>query len=136
MGNRNQQTSHKWCHGMSKTFRMMAVLVSLIPAPHLFAQSSAAQSRVTQSMGQLPQLVPEIEAAGIQLTFDVTSVKPNRSTAEAYSRFPLGPGDAYVPGGFFSATNQPLIAYLRFAYKLSQIEMPGLPAWVYDDRFD
>jgi uncharacterized protein (TIGR03435 family) len=68
--------------------------------------------------------------------FDVGSVKPNMSSAVASVRFPLGPGDAYVSGSLFSATNQPLIAYLRFAYKLSQSDLLGLPAWVYNDRFD
>ena len=76
------------------------------------------------------------QVAGIR-AFDVASVKPNRSSTEAYSRFPLGPGDAYVANGnLFQATNQPLIAYVRFAFKLSQTDLPGLFAWVYDDRFD
>ena len=52
------------------------------------------------------------------------------------SRFPLGPGDAYGPGNLFSATNQPLIAYLRFAFKLSQGQLLDVPAWVYDEHFD
>ena len=71
------------------------------------------------------------------MAFDVASVKPNKSDAPANSRFPMGPGDAYVPdGGLFSASNQPLIVYLRFAYKLGQSDLLDLPAWVYNDRFD
>src|SRR4029078_443798 len=69
-------------------------------------------------------------------SFEVASVKANRSSAAATSRFPLGPGDAYVPGGVFSATNQPLVVYLRFAFKLGQNDLAGLPPWVYDERFD
>jgi uncharacterized protein (TIGR03435 family) len=69
-------------------------------------------------------------------TFEVASVRPNKSSDPASSRFPLGPGDAYAPGSLFSATNQPLIVYLRFAYKLGQSDLLGLPAWVYTDRFD
>ena len=68
--------------------------------------------------------------------FEVASVRPNRSTAQPSSRFPLGPGDAYVPGDLFSASNQPLIAYLRFAFKLSQGELLDLPPWVYDEHSD
>jgi hypothetical protein len=75
-------------------------------------------------------------ANGSAPRFEVVSVKPNTSNGPANSRFPLGPGDAFVPGSLFSATNQPLIAYLRFAYKLGQSDLPSLPAWVYDDRFD
>jgi uncharacterized protein (TIGR03435 family) len=68
--------------------------------------------------------------------FEVASVRPNKSTAQPSSRFPLGPGDAYVPGSLFSGTNQPLIAYLRFAFKLSQGELTDLPTWAYDEHFD
>jgi hypothetical protein len=68
--------------------------------------------------------------------FEVASVRSSKSTDQPSSRFPLGPGDAYVPGSLFSGTNQPLIAYLRFAFKLSQGELPGLPTWVYDEHFD
>ncbi len=68
--------------------------------------------------------------------FEVASVRPNKSSDAPNSRFPLGPGDAYVSGSLFSATNQPLIAYLRFAYKLGQGDLLGLPAWVYSDSFD
>lgn len=68
--------------------------------------------------------------------FEVASVRSNKSSAQPSSRFPLGPGDAYVPGNLFSATNQALIAYLRFAFKLSQGELLDLPSWVYDEHFD
>ena len=73
----------------------------------------------------------------VTAAFEVASVKPNMSNAPATSLFPLGPGDAYVPnGGRFSAKNQPLIVYLRFAYRLGQGDLLGLPTWVYDDRFE
>jgi uncharacterized protein (TIGR03435 family) len=69
--------------------------------------------------------------------FEVASVKPNRSSDPPSSLFPLGPGDAYVRnGGRFTATNQPLVAYVRFALKLAQVDVPGLPAWAYTERFD
>jgi uncharacterized protein (TIGR03435 family) len=68
--------------------------------------------------------------------FEVASVKPNASNVPATSSFPLGPGDAFVPVSLFTATNQPLIAYVRFAFKLGQSDPLNLPAWVYNDRFD
>lgn len=68
--------------------------------------------------------------------FEVASVRSNKSTAQPSSRFPLGPGDAYTPGNLFAATNQPLIVYLRFAYKLGQSDLLGLPSWVYTECFD
>jgi uncharacterized protein (TIGR03435 family) len=69
-------------------------------------------------------------------TFDVASIRSNNSAMPSSSRFPLGPGDAYVPGNLFSATNQPMIVYLRFAFKLSQGELLHVPTWVYDEHFD
>lgn len=68
--------------------------------------------------------------------FEVASVRSNESADPPTSRFPLGPGDAYVPGDLFSAENQPLIAYVRFAFKLSQGELLDLPSWVYEESFD
>jgi uncharacterized protein (TIGR03435 family) len=113
------------------------VLLSLIATPRLVAQPTTGRSPATQSTRQAPQSLAEIDEAGVRMRFDVASVKPNRSGVEAYSLFPLGPGDAYASnGGFFSATNQPLIVYVRFAYKLAPADLPGLPAWVYNDRFD
>jgi uncharacterized protein (TIGR03435 family) len=68
--------------------------------------------------------------------FEVVSVKPNTSDAPASSRFPLGPGDAYVPGTVFAATNTPLLTYIRFAFGRSQGESLRVPSWVNDERFD
>jgi uncharacterized protein (TIGR03435 family) len=70
-------------------------------------------------------------------SFEVASVKSNRTDAPPTTLFPLGPGDAYAAnGGRFRATNQPLIAYLRFAYRLGTGDLLGLPSWVYNERFD
>ena len=70
------------------------------------------------------------------LAFEVASVKANRTDASATSLFALGPGDAYTPGDRFSASNQPLIAYLRFAFKLGQGDLVDLAPWIYSERFD
>jgi len=70
-------------------------------------------------------------------SFEVASVKQNGTAATATTLFPLGPGDAYAStGGRFRATNQPLIVYVRFAYRLGFGDLLDLPKWVYEDRFD
>ena len=70
-------------------------------------------------------------------SFEVASVRANRTDAPATTLFPLGPGEAYAAnGGRFRATNQPLIAYLRFAYRLGPADLLDLPKWVYNERFD
>ena len=78
----------------------LAVLLSAtampVVAPPAAGQASAAQS-----------------TTGNQPAFDVASVKPNKSGNRSSSNFPLGPGDVFTPnGGFFSATNLPLVTYL------------------------
>lgn len=88
------------------------------------------------SLAAASHSLAEMEAAGVRMAFDIASVKSNASDAEPSSRFALGPGDAYAPGGTFSSRNQPLIAYLRFAFKLGQSDLPGLPPWIYTERFD
>ncbi len=53
----------------------------------------------------------------------------------------MGPGDVFTPnGGYFTATNYPLVTYISFAYKLmgnqAQFLRPQLPGWVTTERFD
>jgi uncharacterized protein (TIGR03435 family) len=74
-------------------------------------------------------------------TFDVASVKVNKSNDPPYFNFPLGPGDVYVQnGGLFSATGVPFVTYLFFAYKLignqAQYMLPQLPDWAKTEHFD
>jgi len=88
-----------------------------------------------------PQNAPGQAQAAKPLAFDVASVKPNKSGDPPNANFPLGPGDVYTPnGGLFSATSQPLISYILFAYKLNgnqaQNLLAQLPGWVTSDRFD
>lgn len=89
----------------------------------------------------LKPLTAQSAAAPEPLTFDVASVKLNKSNDRPSANFPLGPGDIYAPnGGFFSARNYPLITYIAFAYKImaSQMEFlrPQFPDWVTNDRYD
>jgi uncharacterized protein (TIGR03435 family) len=74
-------------------------------------------------------------------SFDVASVKPNKSDEPPSSNFPLGPGDVYTPnGGHFTATDFPLLSYIVFAYKISgeqtQSLSSQLPGWVSSEKFD
>jgi bla regulator protein blaR1 len=76
-----------------------------------------------------------------RLSFEVASVKQNKSDAPPYSNFPLNTGDQYVEnGGHFVATNWPLVTYIFFAYKLMGNQgrplLSQLPPWATTDRFD
>lgn len=81
-------------------------------------------------------------AAGGKMAFDVASVKPDKLSAKPVSNVKLNNArEAYPPnGGLFSARNYDLLAYMAFAYKLSDQQeyllLPSLPDWVTTDRFD
>jgi len=101
-------------------------------------------SAVVLKVALLANIIAPLRAQSAEqkkLSFEIASVKPNKSSDRPSSNFPLGPGDVYVRnGGYFSATNQPLILYILFAYKImgNQIQYltPQLPEWVTTDRFD
>jgi uncharacterized protein (TIGR03435 family) len=108
---------------MRLLFAVTAVLLIGIPAS--LAQSSAQSVKIPQ-----------------KLAFDIASVKENKSNSEPTSNVPLDRSDTYsLNGGRLSATGQPLIAYLIFAYKVNVNETYGglmrrLPAWAVTDKFD
>jgi len=111
----------------------VSVFVGVLTAPVL-AQSAASQSPSTQSLEAM-------EAAGLKMSFDVASVKPNKSGGRGYSNVPLRPAVISPPnGGLFSATNLPLIVYITFAYNLTSDQFlrlqPQLPKWATADGFD
>ena len=123
----------------------MLVLVCL--ALPTRAQSEATQSSANQSsppaatQSPAAQSLEEMEAAGIRMSFDVASVKTNKSGGRAHSNVSMTPGALYFPtGGFFSATRFPLIAYVAFAYDISGDQalslMAQLPQWANADYFD
>ena len=71
--------------------------------------------------------------ADAKATFEVASVKPNKS----------GPGPmriGFAPGGRFTATNVPLRDLIAIAYgegrPLAPFQIAGGPGWVGGDRFD
>jgi uncharacterized protein (TIGR03435 family) len=74
--------------------------------------------------------------------FSFMTVKPSKpGSAISNSSFPLGPGDAYTPnGGYFAATNFPLVTYIAFAWKLLGNQLQALiaqaPPWASTERFD
>jgi uncharacterized protein (TIGR03435 family) len=85
----------------------------------------------------LPGLLASVLLAQSDPSFEVASVKSNQTEGAGTTLFPLGPGDAYAAtGGRFRATNQALLTYLRFAYRLGPNDLLGLPRWVYNNRFD
>jgi uncharacterized protein (TIGR03435 family) len=114
----------------------------------------------------LPAQSPERgwqKAAGGKQQFEVASVRENRTSTDSTSNFTLdGNGNTYwvmnqdvkttPQGSLFRATNQPLLRYIIFAYRLSgtqELALRGaglgfswaglglkVPGWVADTRYD
>jgi uncharacterized protein (TIGR03435 family) len=84
------------------------------------------------------------KVAGGKMSFEVASAKENKSGVSASNRpssnIPLDAQNLYAPtGGLFSATNFPLLEYMRFAYKLTPEQSQALysqVSWANTDRWD
>jgi len=103
---------------------------TLIGSVLAYISIAAALAQSTGPNGQ--------NAARNRMTFEVASIKPSKKPR--MPRFPLGAGNAYAPGGRFSATF-PLWTYITFAYKLSPTEtekrltLAHSPEWVSNELF-
>jgi uncharacterized protein (TIGR03435 family) len=92
---------------------------------HLIATLAAVSglvgaTMVSRGFAQAPAATP---------TFEVASVKPNRS---GDGRIMLG----LQPGGRFTATNVTLGVLIRNAYRVQDFQIVGGPGWLSSDRFD
>jgi uncharacterized protein (TIGR03435 family) len=73
--------------------------------------------------------VPSLDAQTTNPTFEVASVRPNK-TGDGRIMFGL------QPGGRFNATNVPLRLLLRQAFNVQESQIIGGPDWIGSDRFD
>jgi len=62
-------------------------------------------------------------------TFDVASVKPNKSGG-------MGVRIMFQPGGRFTADNITLKFLIRLAYDVQEFQISGGPPWINSDRYD
>jgi uncharacterized protein (TIGR03435 family) len=114
--------------GMSALMKSLLLLIVMgAPAlPPLHAQEPA-------------QLALTAPAAG-RPSFEVASVKENKSSDQHHWNVALGAGDFMRPvGNRFAVSNVALGSLIAFAYKLTDdidYVMPGLPAWVNSEKFD
>ena len=112
------------------------ILLLMVVSCPLFAIS--ASSEATQQVA--PPQNPSVSSEH-QLSFEVASIRLNKTDDKPYSNFPLGSGSAYaVTGGRFRATNLPLLVFITFAYRLTSdqetaIERDG-PRWLVSENFD
>ena len=109
----------------------------------LAALTGAASVALCSAQTLSPPVPDWQKAAGGKMAFASASLKQNKTAPPnaVFFNFPIGPGDVYVPnGGLFKAANLPLIAYIGFAYKVTENQVEALlsqlPKWAITDRFD
>ncbi len=76
-----------------------------------------------------PKVHAQVQTVAGDPTFEVASVKPNKS---GLPQVMLG----MQPGGRFTATNAPLRMLIRNAYQLQDFQLVNLPDWATSERFD
>jgi uncharacterized protein (TIGR03435 family) len=86
----------------------------------------AAVCGIVSLRAQAPTQAP---AADVPQAFEVASVRPNKSGAQASSI-------RRQPGGGLTATNMPLRALITFAFQLQPFQVVGDPAWIRNEHFD
>jgi uncharacterized protein (TIGR03435 family) len=67
--------------------------------------------------------------APVNPTFEVASIKPNKSGDQASSSF-------VRPGSRYNATNVTLRMLMRSAYGVHDMQIAGSPSWIDSERFD
>ncbi len=112
--------SHSACSRIA--LLLLYVAICLSSTAGVAQKDSAVQSQTTD-----------------QLAFDVASVRPSKAT-KPDSNVPLGAGNVYSSSnGVLSAKNFPLLAYLVFAYKLTDYQQEAIEStasdWVVSDRY-
>jgi bla regulator protein blaR1 len=81
----------------------------------------------TARLGEMLPLLPIQDAP--RQTFDVASVKPNKSSE-------TGGFIQRMRGGTFNVGNQTLLQLIRFAYGIQGLQLVGAPDWMATERFD
>jgi uncharacterized protein (TIGR03435 family) len=109
---------------------LLLVLGALVAVPGALSQGmqNGVGPKTTEGDAGLP-------------SFEVASVRENKSDEASYSNFPLNPGPQYdSKGGLLIARNMLLLQYIVFAYKPTMYQLQAfrtkLPDWARSSRFD
>lgn len=104
-----------------------ALLLPLSVASLPFSAHLAAQG---QSVAQTQSQTVSPPAAHPALRFEVSSIRPHRSTGDEPSNRRV------LPGGRFVATNTTVRTLIRIAFGTDDNRMSGAPSWIDNETFD
>ncbi len=104
----------------------------VVAIPNMFGEGDATQGQASPRVADASYTLP---------SFEVASVRENKSNEKNYSNFPLNSGPQYGSvGGLFVARNMLLLQYLVFAYKPNLFQIQEfrlkLPDWTRTSHFD
>jgi uncharacterized protein (TIGR03435 family) len=123
--------SRCWVRRMALVEKSLVVVVAgwmVVAMPDALAQGNARPNAASSQIVTLP-------------SFEVASVRENKSDEKNYSNFPLNSGPQYDSiGGLFVARNMLLLQYIVFAYKPNMFQIQEfrskLPDWTRSSHFD
>jgi uncharacterized protein (TIGR03435 family) len=91
--------------------------------------TSASCLAIALALGLVPRIHAQAPAADLSATFEVASVKANKS---GDNRTMIGG----QPGGRFTVTNAALRQIIQISYQIQPFQLVGGPNWINDERFD
>jgi uncharacterized protein (TIGR03435 family) len=112
-----------------------------VAVPTALAQGNVpSQDRAAAPQAPMAGMPHGQTAAGGKMSFDVASVRQNKTINKASMNVDPTSGNEMVPtGGLYSARNIVLAQYIAFAYKLTNRQLQSVVSqvpWVSEDRFD
>jgi len=135
----------KPCALALRTARVIGVVVLIAPVAFTTAAGQNIAPQQTRPAAEMTAAqktpVPAWQtAAGGKLSFDVASVKQNKTKDKASMNVDPTPGDYFTPtGGLYVARNVGLAEFVMFAYKLTLKQLATFEdefPWSLDDHFD
>jgi len=111
------------------TLRRLAAALTVFLVPVSIGVMTPARMGAQETGVRAVQGVPPPDNSSSTATFEVTSVKANKS----------GDGRVMIampPTGRYTATNVPLAILIRQSYNLQPFQVIGAPDWTTSDRFD
>ncbi|MDP9051906.1 MAG: TIGR03435 family protein [Acidobacteriota bacterium] len=129
-----------------KTSHKLLPLVVGLVALHTvtaFAQTNAPQEAKEVAISPTAQVLPVPEwqtAAGGKMSFEVASVRQNKTGGKSSMNVDPTPFDSFTPtGGLYVARNVGLAEFVAFAYKLTNRQLASFESqvpWSLEDLFD
>jgi uncharacterized protein (TIGR03435 family) len=115
--------------------------IPLLLVAGIFVVTASAQNSPPQQPASIRPSVPQWQTtAGGKMSFDVVSIRQNKTGGKSSMNVDPTPGDNFTPtGGLYVARNVGLAEFVAFAYKLTNKQLQSFESdvpWSLEDLFD